>query len=164
MAVSRSYSASLSFFSPSSFCPLCSERGPRNGHHSSYLAIESQLTIIEYNSSCKFQAMDFHRVSKAGVSAAGWANLVPIDLSCLLLQEQIVTISFDLLAACSLCANSQARTGCFTEKGLDVCFQRQSHQVTALLSRTWLSQLLATCSERQSRSCDGKTLTNLQKG
>lgn len=73
--------------------------------------------------------MDFNRVSKVGVRAADCANLVPIDLSCLLSWQQIVNASFASLSVCSLCDKSLALMECVSEKCLDVCFQyqRQSH-------------------------------------
>lgn len=67
--------------------------------------------------------MDFNRVSKVGVRATGCANLVPIDLSCLLSWQQIVNASFASLGVCSLCDKSLALMECVSEKCLDVCFQ-----------------------------------------
>lgn len=67
--------------------------------------------------------MDFNRVSKVGVRAAGCANLVPIDLSCLLSRQQIVNASFASLGVRSLHDKSLALMECVSEKCLDVCFQ-----------------------------------------
>lgn len=67
--------------------------------------------------------MGFNRVSKGGVRAAGCANLVPIDLSCLLSWQQIVNASFASLGVCSLCDKSLTLMECVSEKCLDVCFQ-----------------------------------------
>lgn len=67
--------------------------------------------------------MDFNRVSKEGVRAADCANLVPIDLSCLLSWQQIVNASFASPSVCSLCDKSLALMECVSEKCLDVCFQ-----------------------------------------
>lgn len=76
--------------------------------------------------------MDFNRVPKVGVRAADCANLVPIDLSCLLSWQQIVNASFASLSVCSLCDKSLALMECVSEKCLDVCFQY--HRDRAIIS------------------------------
>lgn len=82
--------------------------------------------------------MDFNRVSKVGVRAAGCANLVPIDLSCLLSWQQIVNASFASLRVCSLCDKSLALMECVSERCLHVCFQyRRDRAIIYWQSHFW---------------------------
>lgn len=67
--------------------------------------------------------------------AAGCADLLPIDLSCLCSRQQLVAASPAAVGACSLHDKSLALMECAAEKCLDACLQwRQSHHaVTAPL-------------------------------
>lgn len=67
--------------------------------------------------------MDFNSFQSRCEDCSGCANLVPIDLSCLLSRQQIVNTSFASLSVCSPHDNSLALTECVSEKHLDVCFQ-----------------------------------------